>query len=72
MPKARHSSYDMAFKPKIVAEAEAVDNSEIARKYGLSEVHGPPLAKGSGQTFQPQIENVSKVDNDGSLHSKVS
>lgn len=32
MPKARRSSYNMAFKLKIVAEAEAVENnSEIAR-----------------------------------------
>ena len=31
MPKARRSSYDLAFKLKIVAEAEAVENnSEIA------------------------------------------
>ena len=31
MPKARRSSYNMAFKLKIVAEAEAVENnSEIA------------------------------------------
>ena len=38
MPKARRSSYSMAFKLKVVAEAEAVENnSEIARDYGLSE-----------------------------------
>ena len=38
MPKARRSSYNMAFKLKVVAEAEAVENnSEIAREYGLSE-----------------------------------
>lgn len=38
MPKARRSSYNMAFKLKAVAEAEAVENnSEIAREYGLSE-----------------------------------
>ena len=38
MPKARRSSYNMAFKLKVVAEAEAVENnSKIAREYGLSE-----------------------------------
>jgi len=38
MLKARRSSYNMAFKLKVVAEAEAVENnSEIAREYGLSE-----------------------------------
>ncbi|PFX30588.1 Centromere/kinetochore protein zw10-like [Stylophora pistillata] len=35
---ARRSSYSMAFKIKVIAEAEAVENnSEIAREYGLSE-----------------------------------
>ena len=38
MPKARRSSYSMAFKIKVIAEAQAVENnSEIAREYGLSE-----------------------------------
>ena len=37
MPKACRSSYNMAFKLKVVAEAEVVENnSEIAREYGLS------------------------------------
>ena len=38
MPKAHHSSYSVAFKIKVIAEVEAVENnSEIAREYGLSE-----------------------------------
>ena len=38
MPKARRSSYTMAFRIKVVAEADAVENSsEIAWDYGLSE-----------------------------------
>ena len=38
MPKARHSSHSVAFKIKVIAEPEAVENnSEIAREYGLSE-----------------------------------
>ena len=39
MPKARRSSYTMAFKIKVIAGAEAVENnSEIARDYGLGAV----------------------------------
>jgi len=38
MPKAPHTLYNLAFKLKIVAEAEAIENnSEIAREYGISE-----------------------------------
>ena len=38
MPKARRSSYTVAIRIKVVAEAEAVENSsEIAWDYGLSE-----------------------------------
>ena len=38
MPKARRSSYTMAFRIKVVAEDKAVENSsEIAKDYGLSE-----------------------------------
>ena len=38
MPKARRSLYSMAFKIKVIAEPEEVENnSEIAQEYGLSE-----------------------------------
>ena len=38
MPKARRSSYTMAFRIKVLAEAKAVENSsEVAWDYGLSE-----------------------------------
>ena len=38
MPSTRRHSYDLNFKLKIVAEAEAVNNNcEIAREYGTSE-----------------------------------
>ena len=38
MPKARRSSYTVAIRIKVIAEAEAVENSsEIAWDYGLSE-----------------------------------
>ena len=39
MPSTRRHSYDLNFKLKIIAEAEAVNNNrEIAREYGLSEL----------------------------------
>ena len=38
MPSTRHRSYDLKFKVKIVAEAEAVKNNrEIAHEYRISE-----------------------------------
>ena len=38
MPSTRRHSYDLNFKLKIVAEAEAVNNNrEIAREYSISE-----------------------------------
>ena len=38
MPKVCRTSYNLAFKLKVVAEGEAVENnSEIARDYGISE-----------------------------------
>ena len=38
MPSTRRHSYDLNFKLKIVAEAEAVNNNhEIAHEYGISE-----------------------------------
>ena len=37
MPNTCYHSYDLNFKLKIVAEAEAVNNNqEIAREYGIS------------------------------------
>ena len=37
MPSTRRNSYDLNFKLKIVAEAEAVNNNrEIAREYSIS------------------------------------
>ena len=38
MPSTHRHSYDLNFKLKIVAEAEAVNNNrEIAREYGISQ-----------------------------------
>jgi len=38
MPSSCYHSYDLNFKLKIVAEAEAVNNREITREYGISEI----------------------------------
>ena len=43
MPEARRFSYTIAFRIKVIAEAEAVENSsEMARDYGLR-VHSATL-----------------------------
>ena len=68
MPKARSSLYNMAFKFKVVAEAEAVENnSEIACEYGLSESMVRCCRKDKAKLFE-----LSQVYNHGSLHSEVS
>ena len=69
MPKVRRTSYNMAFKLKVVAEAEAVENnSEIARDYGISE----SMEKRPGEAFQRRAEDVCETNNVGPVHSKVS
>ena len=50
MPKARRTSYNLAFKLKTVAEAEAVENnSEIAREYGISAALVSPWSVAGGK-----------------------
>ena len=55
MPKARRSSYTMAFKIKGIAEAEAAENNsrEIAREYGLSESMVRRWRRDQGRLFFP-------------------
>ena len=61
MPKARHSLYNMAFKLKIVAEAEAVENnSEIAREYGLSESMVRRWRKDQAKLFIGELKMSAK------------
>ena len=61
MPKARRSSYNMAFKLKIVAEAEAVkNNSEIAREYGLSESMVRRWRKDQAKLFNGELKMSAK------------
>ena len=61
MPKARRSSYNMAFKLKVVAEAEAVENnSEIAREYGLSESMVRRWWKDQAKLFNGELKMSAK------------
>ena len=60
-PKARRSSYNMAFKLKFVAEAEAVENnSEIAREYGLSESMVRRWRKDQVKLFNRELKMSAK------------
>ena len=73
MPKARRSSYNMAFKLKVVAEADAVENnSEIAREYGLSESMVRRWQKDQTKLFKGELKMSAKRTTIGSLHSEVS
>ena len=61
MPKARCTSYNLAFKLKIVAEAEAVENnSEIAREYGISESMVRRWRKDQENLFNGEIKLSAK------------
>ena len=61
MPKARRSSYNMAFKLKVVAEAEAVENnSEIAREYGLSESMVRRWRRDQAKLFNGELKMSAK------------
>lgn len=61
MPKARRSSYNLAFKLKIVAEAEAVENnSEIAREYGISESMVRRWRKDQANLFNGELKMSAK------------
>ena len=61
MPKARRSSYNLAFKLKVVAEAEAVENnSEIARDYGISESMVCRWRKDQANLFNGELKMSAK------------
>ena len=72
MPKARRTSYNLAFKLKIVTEAEAVENNpEIAREYGISESKVRHWRKDQENLFKGEIKLsakrfYTKVSRDGS------
>ena len=61
MPKARRTSYNLALKLKIVAEAEAVENnSEIAREYGISESMVRRWRKDQANLYNGEIKLSAK------------
>ena len=61
MPKARRSSYNMAFKLKIVGKAEAVENnSKTARKYGPSQSMVHPWRKDQAKLFNGELKLSAK------------
>ena len=61
MPKARCSSYNLAFKSKIMAEGEAIENnSDIARKYGISESMVRHWRKDQANLFKGELKMSAK------------
>ena len=61
MSKVRRSSYNLAFKLKIVAEAEAVENnSKIAREYGISESMVHRWRKDQANLFNGELKMSAK------------
>ena len=68
MPKARCTSHNLAFKLKIVAEAEAIENnSKIARELGINESMVRRRRKDRANLFNGEI-----TEDDGMLHAEVS
>ena len=71
MPKARRTSYNLALKLKIVAEAEAVEkNSEITRDYGISESMVCCWRKDQVNLFNGEIKLSAKQETMGCFTSK--
>ena len=61
MLKARRTSYNLALKLEIVAEAEAVENNyEIAREYGISESMVRRWRKDQANLFNGEIKFSAK------------
>ena len=61
MPKACRSSYNMAFKLKVVAEAEEVENnSEIVPQYGLSESMISRWCRDQAKLFNGELKMLAK------------
>ena len=61
MPKAHRPSYNLAFKLKIVAEEEAVENnSEMAREYDISESMVRRWRKDRANLFNREIKLSAK------------
>ena len=72
MPKVRRTSYNMAFKLKVVPEAEAVENNSEIEITGLARWFVDGKETRPGEAFQRRAEDVCETNNAGPLHSKVS
>jgi transcriptional regulator with XRE-family HTH domain len=71
MPKARRTSYNLSFKLKVIAEAEAVENnSEIAREYGISESMVRRWRKDQANLFNGELKLSAKRKTMGRFTSK--
>ena len=71
MPKARRSLYSMAFKLKVVAEVEAVENnSEIAPDYGLSESMVRCWCRDQAKLFNGELNMSAKRTTMGRITPK--
>ena len=71
MPKARRSSDNMAFKLKVVAEVEAVENnSEIAQEYGLSESMVRRWRRDQAKLFHGELKMSAKCTTVGRFTPK--
>ena len=61
MPEARHFLCTIAFRIKVIAEAEAVENSsEIARDYGLNESMVRRWRRDSATIFSGKLKISAK------------
>ena len=71
MPNAHRTSYNLAFKLNIVAEAEAVENNfEIAREYGISESMLRRWRKDQAKLFNGEIKLPAKLKTMGCFTPK--
>ena len=61
MPKVHRTLYNLAFKLKVVAEAEAIENnSEITRDYGISESMVRRGRKDQANLFNGELKMLAK------------
>ena len=73
MPKVRRTSYNTAFKLKVVAEAKAVENnSEIARDYGISESMVRRWRRDQAKLFNGELKMSAKRTTLGRFTPKYS
>ena len=60
MPKARRTLYNLAFKLKVVAEAEAVENNLEIADYGISESMVHRWRKDQANLFNGELKMSAK------------